>query len=43
MKALDLGDIEDFPFIQPPAVQNVRDGYDTLLEINALEGGGLKG
>ena len=42
MKALELGDIEDFPFIQPPSSQNVRDGYDTLLEIHALEGGGLR-
>jgi ATP-dependent helicase HrpA len=42
MKALDLGDIEDFPFIQSPGPQAVRDGYDTLLEINALESGGLR-
>jgi ATP-dependent helicase HrpA len=42
MKALDLGDIEDFPFLQPPGVQSIRDGYDTLLEINALESGGLR-
>ncbi len=42
MKALELGDIEDFPFILPPNPQNVRDGYDTLLEIHALEGGGLR-
>jgi len=42
MKALDLGDIEDFPFLLPPESRSVRDGYDTLLEINALEGGGLR-
>ena len=42
MKALDLGDIEEFPFLQSPASQNIRDGYDTLLEIHALEGGGLR-
>ncbi len=42
MKALRLGDIEDFPFLVPPDPRNVRDGYDTLLEIGALEGGGLR-
>lgn len=42
MKALDLGDIEDFPFLQPPGIQSIRDGYDTLLEINALASGGLR-
>jgi len=42
MKALDLGDIEDFPFLKSPDQRNIRDGYDTLLEINALEGGGLR-
>ncbi len=42
MKALDLGDIEDFPFLQPPGPQAIRDGYDTLLEINALQSGGLR-
>lgn len=42
MHALDLGDIEDFPFIQPPDPRNIRDGYDTLLEINALQSGGLR-
>ena len=42
MKALELGEIEAFPFIQPPDPRTVRDGYDTLLEIHALEGGGLR-
>jgi ATP-dependent helicase HrpA len=42
MAALDLGDIEDFPFLQPPDSRTVRDGYDTLLEIHALESGGLR-
>jgi ATP-dependent helicase HrpA len=42
MKALDLGDIESFPFLQAPSPQAIRDGYDTLLEINALESGGLR-
>ena len=42
MKALDLGEIEHFPFIQAPDARNIRDGYDTLLEIGALEGGGLR-
>lgn len=42
MKALNLGEVEDFPFLQPPDSRNVRDGYDTLLELGALEGGGLR-
>lgn len=42
MKALDLGEIEDFPFLEPPDARSIRDGYDTLLEIGALEGGGLR-
>ncbi len=42
MHALELGDIEDFPFIDPPDPRAVRDGYDTLLEINALQSGGLR-
>ena len=36
MKAFGLGDVESFPFIDPPDLRQVRDGYQTLLEIGAL-------
>ncbi len=37
MASLKLGRIEDFPFIDPPDPRNVRDGYETLREIGALD------
>ncbi len=37
MKASRLGDIEDFPFLDPPERQSVRDGYALLKELNALD------
>lgn len=47
MKSLHLvpdgGDVADFPFMQPPDGRAVRDGYDTLIELGALESGGLRG
>ena len=36
MHALKLGDIEAFPFVEPPDGRYVRDGQRTLREINAL-------
>ena len=36
MKALNLGRVEDFPFIDPPDGRLVRDGYETLLELGAI-------
>ena len=36
MKAFGLGDVEAFPFIDPPDLRQVRDGYQTLIEIGAL-------
>ena len=36
MHALKLGDIEAFPFVEPPDVRMVRDGHRTLTELNAL-------
>ena len=35
-KALGLGDIEEFPFLDPPRSDAVRDGYRTLVELGAL-------
>ncbi len=37
MAALDLGDIESFPFLDPPDSRCIRDGYDLLEEVRALE------
>ncbi|HEY7087080.1 MAG TPA: ATP-dependent RNA helicase HrpA [Tepidisphaeraceae bacterium] len=37
MKALKLGDIAEFPFIDPPDPRSVRDGYQTLHEIGAID------
>ena len=34
---LRLGDIEEFPFIDPPRVEAVRDGFKTLFEIGAVD------
>jgi ATP-dependent helicase HrpA len=35
--ALRLGEIEDFPFLDPPKAEAVRDGYRTLFELGALD------
>ncbi len=35
MKALRLGDVTRFPFMDPPDHRLVRDGYETLLELGA--------
>jgi len=37
MLALNLGDIDAFPFIDRPASKSVRDGIDILLELGAIE------
>ena len=36
-KALRLGAIEEFPFLEPPRPEAIRDGYRTLLEIGAVD------
>ena len=38
MAALGLGDIESFPFLDPPDVRSVRDGVSLLEELGAVEG-----
>ena len=40
MTALNLGDIEDFPFLEPPEDKMIRDGKNTLHEVNALDKSG---
>jgi len=39
-KALHLGPIERFPFLDPPRRQWIRDGQKTLFEIGAVDEGG---
>jgi len=41
MHALKLGDVEEFPFVEPPDGRYVRDGQRTLREIGALSDEGL--
>ncbi|SNR95286.1 ATP-dependent helicase HrpA [Geodermatophilus pulveris] len=40
MAALDLGDVADFPFIDPPDRRAVADGVALLEELGALDGAG---
>ena len=40
MSALNLGDIEDFPFLEPPEDKMIRDGKNVLHEVNALDKSG---
>jgi ATP-dependent RNA helicase HrpA len=40
MKALDLGEIESFPFLERPKDAMVREGLETLREIRAIEDDG---
>ncbi len=37
MKALGLGDVEDFPFIEPPPRRAIVDGYQLLAELGAVD------
>ena len=36
-KSLKLGDIESFPFLDPPRAAAITDGYKTLYEIGAID------
>ncbi len=36
MIALDLGDIKDFPFVDPPPANRIKDGFDMLMELGAI-------
>jgi ATP-dependent helicase HrpA len=40
MAALDLGDIETFPFVEPPDRRHIRDGRQLLAELGALSDDG---
>ncbi|MEP6656560.1 MAG: ATP-dependent RNA helicase HrpA [Betaproteobacteria bacterium] len=38
MAALDIGSVEDFPFLEPPGPRAIADGYQLLQELGAVEG-----
>ena len=38
MAALDLGPIDEFPFLEPPTPRQVADGYQQLFELGAIDG-----
>ncbi len=37
MAALGLGDIEQFPFLEPPKPAGIREGSQTLIELGAID------
>ncbi len=37
MISLKLGDVSRFPFIDPPAPKSIKDGFDTLMELGAIQ------
>jgi len=37
MKALGLGDVRAFPFVEAPPARAIADGYDLLAELNAVD------
>ncbi len=37
MKALKLGEVEDFPFVEAPSARAIADGYSLLQELNAVD------
>jgi len=37
MISLNLGNVSDFPFIDPPSSKSIQDGFATLLELSAIE------
>ncbi|HET7831332.1 MAG TPA: ATP-dependent RNA helicase HrpA [Gallionella sp.] len=37
MSALDLGEVAEFPFIEPPTPRMIADGYQLLAELGAID------
>ncbi|MFZ5523059.1 MAG: ATP-dependent RNA helicase HrpA [Pseudomonadota bacterium] len=37
MSALELGDVQEFPFIEPPTPRMIADGYQLLAELGAID------
>ena len=40
MSALKLGDVQDFPFLDPPDARSIRDGVQLLQELGAFDSSG---
>ena len=38
MKSLKIGEVESFPFLQPPQQRMISDGYQLLAELGAVDG-----
>ena len=36
MSSLGLGEVEKFPFIEPPGSRSIADGYQLLMQLNAI-------
>jgi ATP-dependent helicase HrpA len=43
MAAIGLGDVPNFPFIDPPDARNISDGLTLLTELNAFKDGRITG
>ncbi len=43
MRALGLGAVEDFPFLERPDAAAIKDGYETLFELGALDAASADG
>jgi ATP-dependent helicase HrpA len=37
LESLGLGDVAEYPFLDPPKQESIRDGYKTLFEIGAVD------
>ena len=38
MKSLGLGEVQEFPFVEPPSPRMIEDGYRQLFELGAVDG-----
>lgn len=38
MKSLRIGDVENFPFLEPPSARMIGDGYQLLAELGGVDG-----
>ena len=46
MKAVRLGDIQDFPFLEPPDYRQIKDGFASFgdgLDMSGYQASGLRG
>lgn len=37
MKSLKIGDVENFPFLEPPTARMIADGYQLLAELGGVD------